>query len=351
MIEPGPFAADATAVFGEGPLRTFFLVASGVLGLIFGSFATAVAYRVPRADQSVAAGRSKCPNCGHTIAAVDNIPVFSWLLLRGRCRHCGNEISPRYPLIELSTALLFVAAAARFGFTAEAFVFAGFFWALVVLTVIDLESKLLPNKIVYPLVLATYAAFALTSTLHGDPFEPSRAFVLGLLTLLVVVAVMTWPSPEPVPDEEEPEPQPQPLRELIFGVAALIVWVVLLVLAALDGPFAGFRGAAIGGALFSLLLLGVALVGSALSGRTAMGGGDIKLAVGLGAVLGYLETPGVVMVGIFLSFLSGGVLSIAILMISGDRKKQIPFGPFLALGTILGVLAGDPLLDAYLGTF
>lgn len=339
------------ALFAEGVMRTFFLVSAGVLGSIFGSFATAVAYRVPRPGESIATGRSKCPNCGTTITALQNIPVFSWLFLRGRCKHCRNKISARYPLIELTTALLFAASAAKFGLSTEALIFAGFFWALVVLTVIDLEFKLLPNKIVYPLVLATYAALAVSALLRDLPFDPSRTFVLGALALVVVVAVMTWPSDEPVPDEEDEEPAPQPLRELLSGLLALVVWVVLLALGALDGPFQGLRGAVIGGALFSLLLLGTALVGSALSGRTAMGGGDIKLAVGLGAALGYLDAPGAVIVGIFLSFLSGGVLSVAILLASGDRKRQIPFGPFLALGTALGVFVGEPLLEAYLGTF
>ena len=342
---------DATLLFAEGVMRTFFLVASGILGLILGSFATALAYRLPR-DESISAGRSKCPNCGNQITALQNIPVFSWLVLRGKCKHCGNKISARYPLTELVSALAFAGAAARFGFSPEAFIYAAFFWALVVLTVIDLEFKLLPNKIVYPLVVGTYVAFTAVDLVGGEAFDLSRAVLLGGAALLAVVAVMTWPSPEPVPDEEETEePAYQPLRELLFGVAALVAWVALLAFAGLDGPFRKLPGAVIGGALFSLLLLGVALVGSALSGRTAMGGGDIKLAVGLGAVLGYLEAPGLVLVGIFMSFLAGGVLSIAILMATGDRKKQIPFGPFLALGTALGVFVGEPLLNAYLGSF
>lgn len=348
MDEVGRLGADA-GLFDEGAMRSFYLAAAGVLGLIFGSFATALAYRLPRGE-SVSTGRSKCPNCGRTIGVLENVPLLSWLFLRGRCKNCGNKISARYPLIELATALLFVGAAAKFGFSPEAFIYAGFFWALVVLTVIDFEFKLLPNKIVYPLVPAIYTAFGLTAFVQGDPLEVTRGLVLGTLALIGVVAVMTWPAPEPVNDEDDVE-TPQPLRELLLGLAALVVWVTLLTFAGLDGSVEQMPGAAVGGALFSLLLLGVALVGSALSGRTAMGGGDIKLAVALGAALGYLEAPGTVLVGIFMSFLAGGVLSIVILLATGDRKKQIPFGPFLALGTILGVFVGEPLLDAYLGTF
>jgi leader peptidase (prepilin peptidase)/N-methyltransferase len=348
--------AETAALFDEGVPRAFLLVVSGVLGLIFGSFATALAYRLPRGE-SVSTGRSKCPNCGNQIGVAENIPVFSWVLLRGRCKHCRNKISARYPLTELTTALLFVAAAVKFGLSPEAAIYAGAFWALVVLTVIDLEFKLLPNKIVYPLVLALFVAFALVTGVRGASFEPTRAFVIGTIALLGVVVVMTWPSPQTPAGEEDiemaegSEPEPEPLKELLFGVVALIGWVTLLIVATLDGPFEDLRGAVVGAALFSLLLLGVALVGGALSGRTAMGGGDIKLAVALGALLGFLAAPGAVMVGIFLSFLSGGVLSIAILVASGDRKKQIPFGPFLTLGTVLGVLWGERVLDAYLGTF
>lgn len=337
-------------MFADGVMRTFFLFASGILGLILGSFATALAYRLPR-GQSVATGRSKCPNCEAEIGALQNIPLFSWIFLRGRCKNCGDQISARYPLTELATGVSFAGAAARFGFSAEALIYAGFFWALVVLTAIDLEFKLLPNKVVFPLVAWTYGTFGLTAVVRGDPVSLSRALGLAAVALIAVIAVMVWPSPEPVGDElDEDDPPSQPVRELLFGFAALAVWIALLVLGGLDGPFRGFAGAVIGGALFSLVLLGIALVGSALSGRTAMGGGDIKLAVALGAALGYLEAPGIVLVGIFLSFLAGGLLSVAILLVTKDRKKQIPFGPFLAVGTALGVFAGQRLLGAYLGT-
>src|SRR5687768_15573196 len=106
-------------MFDEGVMRVFYVVSAGVLGLIFGSFATALAYRLPRGE-SISTGRSKCPNCGHTIGVAENIPVFSWLFLRGRCKHCGNEISARYPLTELVTSLLFVGAAFEFGLSVEA---------------------------------------------------------------------------------------------------------------------------------------------------------------------------------------------------------------------------------------
>lgn len=259
-------------------LEGFYVAAAAVLGLIFGSFATAVAYRLPR-NESISRGRSKCPNCGNTITAIQNVPVFSYVVLRGKCKHCGNRISVRYPLIELATGALFAGAAAKFGLSAETLIYSGFFWALVVLTVIDLEYKLLPNRVVFPTFVAGWAGLAIAALAAGET---------GRL---------------------------------------------------LD--------AAIGAAIFGGFFFLVAYVYPA-----GMGGGDVKLAFVLGTFLGYIEGPGVVVVGMFLSFLIGGIVGVALLAASGgDRKTQVPFGPFLALGTVLAVFAGRPLLDAYLGTF
>src|SRR5271167_891102 len=86
-----------------------------ILGLAVGSFLNVVIYRVPRGE-SVVSPRSSCPSCGTPIGELDNIPVVSWLLLRGRCRHCQSPISPRYPLVELSCAALFAGTAGRFGY-------------------------------------------------------------------------------------------------------------------------------------------------------------------------------------------------------------------------------------------
>ncbi|MEO8322840.1 MAG: prepilin peptidase, partial [Actinomycetota bacterium] len=93
-----------------------------VLGLVFGSFGTVAAYRIPKRESLATPSRSYCPNCGTTIRAVENIPVVSFLMQRGKCRHCGARISPRYPLTELITAALFALSAWRFGFSTELFV-------------------------------------------------------------------------------------------------------------------------------------------------------------------------------------------------------------------------------------
>ncbi|MGH7540708.1 MAG: prepilin peptidase, partial [Gemmatimonadota bacterium] len=117
--------------------------------LALGSFLNVVAHRVP-ARRSLVRPRSSCGSCGHEIAARDNVPVLSYLLLRRRCRHCSAPISPLYPLVEAATAVLAVACVAAFGLTAEAVLAFGFCAVLVTLSVIDLQHRIVPNRIVLP---------------------------------------------------------------------------------------------------------------------------------------------------------------------------------------------------------
>ncbi|MFN2588908.1 MAG: A24 family peptidase [Actinomycetota bacterium] len=253
---------------------------SGILGLIFGSFGTVVAWRVPRRE-SIVTGRSRCPRCGAPIQARDNVPVLGWLLLRGRCRNCGNPISIRYPLTELATGILFALAAAKFGWSVEAFVYAAFFWVLVVLTAVDIDHKLLPNRIVYPSFVAGWAGLT-AAAVAGD--ETGRL---------------------------------------------------------LD--------AAVGAAIFGGLLFLVSFVGEIVYKKTAMGLGDVKLAFVLGTFLGYARLA-LVPVAMFMAFLGGAVVGLAVIKVAGgDRKTEVPFGPFLVLGTVLALFVGEPLVDAYLG--
>lgn len=119
------------------------------VGLVTGSFLNVVIHRLPRQSSTVRPG-SRCPYCGAPIRPLDNIPVLSYLLLRGRCRACGAPISPRYPLVELSTAALFVACVAVFGATTEAAAGAILCCLLVVLAAIDAEHLLLPDRITLP---------------------------------------------------------------------------------------------------------------------------------------------------------------------------------------------------------
>jgi len=277
---------------------TGFLIGLGaVLGMIFGSFGSVIAYRIPVrmqreghypgeesrpgdpgdsvADESILTGRSRCPNCGRVISPIENIPVVSYILQRGRCKGCGVRISLRYPLIEIANGVLFALAAWKFGLSIEAFLFAALFLVLVVLTQIDLEYRLLPNRIVYP------------------------AFVVG--------------------------------------------WIGLTIAAVVDGSAERLIDAAIGAAVFGGFFFVVAFVYPA-----GMGGGDVKLSFVLGTFLGYFDGVGVVLVGMFLAFLIGSLIGVGVMLFtSRGRKAMVPFGPFLALGTVLAVFFGRSIADWY----
>ena len=235
--------------------------------LALGSFLNVVAARVPL-RRSVVRPASACMSCGHELAWHDNVPVASWLLLRGRCRSCGARISAIYPAVELATAGLVAACFVAFGLSGEAFVAAFFCVVLVVLSAIDLTHRIVPNRIVLP------AAF-----------------------VVLVAQTALEPSPE---------------------------W-----------------------ALCALGASGFLFV-AALAYPAGMGMGDVKLALLLGAMLGR-TVPVAMMAGMVAAL----VPSVVLLARHGSaaRKMGIPFAPFLALGALVALFAGEPLLHAYLGRF
>ena len=245
------------------------MVVAGLFGAVIGSFLNVVAHRVPLGE-SLVSPPSRCPECEAPVKPYDNVPVVSWLLLRGRCRNCGTRISPRYPLVELATALVFAAVVAVRGFDNDLVLELPFVAALIALAAIDFDHKLLPNKIVYP--LAAYGVIA---------------------TLLV--------------DRDDL------VENLIAGAGA-----------------------------FAFLLLAV------IAYPRGMGMGDVKLAGAMGLYLGLSVIP-----ALLTAFLTGSLVGIVIIAREGaaGRKKAVPFGVFLALGGIVGVLAGPELIDLYESNF
>lgn len=250
------------------------IVWCAVLGLLCGSFANVVIARVPE-RRSVVRPPSACPHCQVPIAPRDNVPVVSWLLLRGRCRVCGEPISSQYPLVEIACAALFAAIGWRIGATWALPGFLLFGWLLVVVTVIDLRTHRIPNRLTYPLTPALLALLVVAALLDGTPGVAARTVLGGLVA---------------------------------FGV---------LLLLALINP----RG---------------------------MGMGDVKLAAFIGIGLGYLGW-GYVALGMFAAFLGGGVIAALLLALRlRTRKDHIPFGPWLALGALVALLVGRPIIDTYL---
>ncbi|MEA2232743.1 MAG: leader peptidase (prepilin peptidase) / N-methyltransferase [Solirubrobacteraceae bacterium] len=246
------------------------IVVAALGGLLVGSFLNVVAYRLPRGESLVTPG-SRCPSCGHPVRPYDNVPVLSWLALRGRCRDCDEPISGRYAIVEATTAALFVAVVAvRYGETSQLVLGLVLVALLLPLALIDLDTRLLPNALTLP---AAGLAVAL-----GIGLDPGGQ-----------------------------------VERLVAGAAA--------------------------GGFF--------LVAALLQPR-GMGIGDVKLAAVLGLFLGRE-----VAVAVLVALVCGVAVGVAIIARKGaaeGRKTAIPFGPFLALGGVVAVLAGDVLVDAYHST-
>ena len=163
-------------------------IVCGVLGLAVGSFLNVVIYRVPR-KESIVKPRSRCPGCGTTLASKDNIPVVSWLLLRGRCRTCGEPISARYPLVELLTAALFVVTAVRLGVDAALPAFLVVVAGLVAISAVDLERFIVPNRILYPTLFVAAPLLLAAAAIDGDWDRVKTAAIGGCLGWILLFAV------------------------------------------------------------------------------------------------------------------------------------------------------------------
>lgn len=164
-----------------------------VLGLAVGSFLNVVISRVPR-RQSVVRPPSRCPGCETELLRRDNVPVVSWLVLGGRCRHCRQPISARYPLVELVTAGVFAATAVRFGARWELSAFLVLFAGLVAVSMIDLELGVVPTRIVYPVLVATAVLLVGGAALEGRWTELGHALVGGLAAWLFF-GLLWWVYP------------------------------------------------------------------------------------------------------------------------------------------------------------
>lgn len=241
-----------------------------VAGMLIGSFLNVVAWRLPRGE-SLVRPRSRCPHCETPIRPYDNVPVLSWLLLRGRCRTCQAPISARYPAVEATTAVLYAAVAIGRHGALDIVLGLLLVTALVPIALIDLDLRIIPNAITLPASVAAVVAAALL-----DPgFVP---------------------------------------EQLIAGAAA--------------------------GGFFLL---------AAVAHPRGMGMGDVKLAGMLGLYLGRAVAPAVLVA--LLTGVLVGALVIARKGAREGRRTAVPFGPFLALGAVVALFAGDAVVDAYLATF
>ena len=173
-------------------MTAFLAITCAILGLAVGSFLNVVIARVPK-KESVVTPRSRCPGCATPIAPRDNVPVISWLLLRAKCRTCGEPISARYPLVELGTAVLFGVVAARIGAHAELPAFLVVTAGLVAISAVDLEKFIVPNRILYPTLFIAAPLLLAAAVIDGDWSQARTAAIGGVLGfgLLLVIHLVS----------------------------------------------------------------------------------------------------------------------------------------------------------------
>lgn len=254
------------------------------LGASIGSFINVVVYRIP-AGLSILWPPSRCPHCLNQLKAYDNVPVLGWLWLRGKCRYCKNKIAVRYPVVEAITGLLFVIIFLVFQVSIATLGYCAFCSWLLALALIDLDTMTLPN------------ALTQSGLVLGLAFQMLSGFTAEASSISIA-------------------------RHLMMGIA----------------------GAVIGLWLFEAIALG----GSIVLGKTAMGAGDAKLAAMMGAWLGWRYLLLASLIACAVGVLIGGLV---IVRSRQKRGVKIPFGPFLAIGAIITLFTGQPILSAYLQLF
>ncbi|HLU23489.1 MAG TPA: prepilin peptidase, partial [Bacillaceae bacterium] len=235
-------------------------------GLLFGSFYNVVGLRVPK-KQSIIRPRSACPSCGRTLSFLELMPVVAYVIQLGKCKHCGKRISPIYPIMELTTGLLFALAYIKIGWSFELVIALTLISLLVIITVSDLTYMLIPDKV-------------------------------------------------------------------------LLVFTGIFIIELIIEPLSPWWDSLAGAAVAFIMLLAIAIIS-----KGGMGGGDIKLFTVLGLVLGVK----LVFVSFFFANLIGAIIGIIGMAIGKiERKKPIPFGPFIAIGTIIAYFFHKEIFTWYL---
>jgi leader peptidase (prepilin peptidase)/N-methyltransferase len=264
-----------------------------IFGLLIGSFLNVVIARLPR-GRSIVSPPSHCPRCKAGIKFYDNVPVVSFLLLRGKCRACGEPISWRYPLVEVLNALFYLWAVHEFWMTGEAVLVMALCSSLIVITFIDFDLQIIPDIITLPGILigVTLGPFFMSALNEPLPFH------LGLLI------------PHAVP------------------------------------RLVSFLNSVIGMLCGAVPLFAIGWIWEKLRHEEGMGGGDVKLMGMIGAFLGWKGA----FLTIFLGAIVGSAVGLTLIMLKLHKRGQvIPFGPFLALGAVATAFYGPDIIAWYLG--
>jgi len=243
-----------------------------ILGLIVGSFSNVCVYRIPK-NESIIFPASHCPKCSSPIKPVDNIPLLSYILLKGRCRNCGNKISTQYPIVEFLTGLIYLIICLIYGLSIQSLIYIILSSALIIIAFIDLNEQIVPDVISLP------------------------GIVIGFIISFFV-------------------------------------------------PYISFINSALGVLVGGGIILIIALGGSAIFKKEAMGGGDVKLAAMIGAFLGWRY----IIISLFLGFFLGALTGIILIMAKiKSREDVVPFGPFIVLGSFITLLWGEQIISWYIG--
>lgn len=370
----------------------FSILVIAVFGALIGSFANVVIYRVPAAKSIVYPG-SSCPNCGHKIQPWENIPILSWLFLRGKCSACKQAISFRYPLIELLTALGFGLLAWRwpielYGLSVLPLLI--LFAMLVMMSMIDIDHFILPDSLTLPAIavgiLATFFYAQGSGLPNLEQALIGGAVAAGIIAIINRVGSLIVRRFADTKERLWPLGMDQVNVAAVGGAVAGWTWgigaaavslfinlvsrktirlpelsVYALWLLALLVSSLGFWGSPVTGIAGTFIATGsVSIIGALFwwlkdlfskpdsnqemdDEPVAMGFGDVKLAAILGTMLGWQQ----LLIALFLSFLIGAVGGVASRLAGGERI--IPFGPYLALGGMIALFFGQALLDWYLG--
>lgn len=285
-------------------LTIFTYIFIFILGTVFGSMINVLIYRLPL-EEDVVVKPSHCMNCGARLKPYDLIPIFSYIFLRGKCRHCGEKISIQYPLIEMLTGLVFVGIFYLFGWNIEPValiqmipsydvfnLFAIFLLSVIFLAIffIDLRHYIIPNELI----------------------------VVGLISGLVFAVLKSvsfmWSG---------------------FNIIQPIAFKWSILLDALYGSLIG-AGA----------FVGIMLLGEWMFKKEAMGMGDVKLMAVVGLFLGFKLT----VLSMFLAFVVGSIISVFLLATKiKSREDMVPFGPFIIVGSMLALVWGEQILTWYFG--
>lgn len=273
----------------------FFLVVAGVLGACLGSFVNCLAWRLVHGE-SVWKGRSHCAECNHQLSALDLVPVLSWLFLRGRCRYCGQKVSPRYVVAELLCAAYFVSMVWAYGLTVHALALCVLGCILLGLSLVDLDTFTISNGFVVAGIVVWVASFAFFGV-------DMRTIGVGMLML---------------------------------GLTGNPVLAVLI-----DGLVGAFAVAGV--------LLALSFAFDKVVGRQSLGGGDIKLLFVVGLFLGLAAS----VLNLIVACVVGIVFSLATQRSRRDSEdpRVFPFGPSIALATWFTLVAGPSILGWYLSLF